>query len=274
MYCGNPAAEAAKGPANFERRTWYLKERAPFQNSGKFSALSTDSACYAGGSNGQLTSLSGGERDTIPWLSYQPKRETNPMTQVELEKILEAIDQTNSHDPNREIDQGESQPRELLYGRRMSTWLSKLRPDADAALQIAARAQHIRRWEHPREEYPLDRKGYLAWRRGLYTFHAEQVGAIMESAGVDAAMIERVSFLLHKKQLHDDADTQALEDAACLVFLEHHIGEFAAKTDREKMIGIIRKTWRKMSDRGHEFALKLNFSPEVMALIGEALGDG
>lgn len=196
------------------------------------------------------------------------------MNQSTLDAILEAIDQANSLDPNRELESGESLPRELLYGRRMSAWLARLRPDADAALQIAARAQHIRRWEHPREEYPMDRKGYLAWRRGLYTFHAEQVGAIMESAGVDPAKIERVSFLLHKKQLHDDADTQALEDAACLVFLEFHIAEFAAKTEHEKMIGIIRKTWRKMSDRGHEFALRLNYGPGVSALLGEALGDG
>ena len=196
------------------------------------------------------------------------------MNQSTLDAILEAIDRANSLDPNSEIENRESQPKELLYGRRMSAWLARLRPDADAALQIAARAQHIRRWEHPREEYPMDRKGYLAWRRGLYTFHAEQIGAVMEAAGVDASLIERVSFLLHKKQLHDDADTQALEDAACLVFLEFHIAEFAAKTEHDKMINIVRKTWRKMSDQGHEFALKLNYTPEVSALIGEALGDG
>lgn len=192
------------------------------------------------------------------------------MNQPTLDAILEAIDRANSADPNLEGDQ----PRELLYGRRMSAWLARLRPDADAALRIAARAQHIRRWQHPREEYPMDRAGYLAWRRGLYTFHAEQAGAIMAEFGADPAAIERVSFLLHKKKLHDDADTQALEDAACLVFLEYHIGEFAAKTEHEKMLNIIRKTWRKMSDRGHEFALKLNYAPEVSALLGEALADG
>ena len=196
------------------------------------------------------------------------------MTQLQLEKILEAIDQANSADPNTESEGGTDQPKELLYGRRMSAWLARLQPEADAALQIAARAQHIRRWEHPREEYPVDRKGYLAWRRGLYTFHAEQVGALMEAEGLEPALIERVSFLLHKKQLHDDADTQALEDAACLVFLENHIDEFSAKTEREKMLNIVRKTWRKMSNQGHEFALKLNFTPEVTALIGEALADG
>jgi hypothetical protein len=96
----------------------------------------------------------------------------------------------------------------------------------------------------------------------------------MEAAGVDGSLIERVSFLLHKKQLHDDADTQALEDAACLVFLEFHIAEFAAKTEHDKMINIVRKTWRKMSEQGHEFALQLTYAPEVTALIGEALGDG
>lgn len=196
------------------------------------------------------------------------------MNQPTLDAILEAIDAANSADPNMEYVNGANQPKEFIYGRRMSAWLAKLRPDADAALQIAARAQHIRRWERPREEYPMDRKGYLAWRRGLYTFHAEQVGALMEAEGVEPDVIERVSFLLHKKRLHDDADTQALEDAACLVFLEFHMAEFAAKTERDKMINIIRKTWRKMSERGHEHALKLDYTPEVAALIGEALGDG
>jgi len=191
-----------------------------------------------------------------------------------LTAILEAIDAANTADPNLEITGGESVPKELLYGRRMSAWLARLRPDAGAALQIAARAQHIRRWEHPRDEYPMDRRGYLAWRRALYTFHAEKAGAIMAEHGAAPELIERVSFLLHKSKLHDDPDTQALEDAACLVFLEFHIGEFAGKTDREKMLNIIRKTWKKMSEAGHEQALKLQCPPEVSAMLGEALGNG
>lgn len=191
-----------------------------------------------------------------------------------LQNILTDIDTANSADPNRETWADAGHPKELLYGHRMSTWLSALRPDADAPLQIAARAQHICRWEHPRDSYPMDRKGYLAWRRGLYTFHAERVGSIMAKLGVDRETIERVSFLLHKKKLHDDPDTQALEDAACLVFLQFHIGEFAAKTDHEKMVNIVRKTWGKMSDGGHEHALTLDFSEDVKSLVGEALNNG
>lgn len=190
------------------------------------------------------------------------------MTQEQLDQILAGIDTANSADPNREGDQ----PRELLYGRRMSAWLARLRPDADAALQIAARAQHVRRWEHPRDTYPMDRKGYLTWRRELYTFHANAAGEIMAEHGATAEEIERVSFLLHKKKLYDDPDTQALEDAACLVFLEFHSAEFAAKTDREKVINILQKTWKKMSEAGHAQALALDLAPEVAALVGEALG--
>ncbi|MCF6284910.1 MAG: DUF4202 domain-containing protein [Candidatus Hydrogenedentes bacterium] len=188
-----------------------------------------------------------------------------------LQHILADIDLANSADPNQETWAGASHPKELLYSHRMSAWLSELRPDADAALQVAARAQHICRWEHPRDSYPMDRKGYLTWRRELYTFHAEKVGAIMQKLGVDGATIKRVSFLLHKKKLHDDPDSQALEDAACLVFLEFHIDALAAKTDREKRVGIIRKTWRKMSEAAHAFAQDLTYSEDTEKLLGEAL---
>ncbi len=189
-------------------------------------------------------------------------------------QILTAIDAANSADPNQEVWEGEAYPRELLYGQRMSQWLHRLRPDADAALQIGARAQHICRWEHPRDTYPMDRKGYLTWRRGLYTFHAERVGEIIREHGESDDVVERVSFLLHKKKLHDDADTQALEDAACLVFLEFHIADFAAKTEHEKMVNIVKKTWGKMSDTGHEHALKLSYPEPVQAVLVEALGNG
>jgi hypothetical protein len=192
-----------------------------------------------------------------------------------LNAILDAIDAANAQDPHHEDagDGGGPQPRERLYGQRMSAWLRRLRPDAPPELQIAARAQHIRRWERPREDYPLDRRGYLAWRRDLYSFHADQAGAIMANHGASAEAIDRVAFLLHKKQLHDDPDTQALEDAACLVFLEFHAATFAAKTEHEKMVNILRKTWRKMSENGHAQALNLALTPEVLALVQEAIGN-
>jgi hypothetical protein len=188
-----------------------------------------------------------------------------------LERALARFDAANAEDPNQEPAESGPQPRELLYGQRMSAWLEALRPDAPEPLRLAARAQHLRRWEVPRDSYPMDRKGYLTWRKYLYGFHAEKAEAILREVGYDDATIARVRFLLEKRQLNRDPDTQSLEDAACLVFLQYHIAEFAARTPEDKMIGIIQKTWGKMSNRGRGFALTLNFPPEVHALLMRAL---
>lgn len=189
-----------------------------------------------------------------------------------VEAAFARIDAANVEDPNTELVDGAPQPKELVYGRRMSAWLERLRPDAPEALRIAARAQHIRRWDIPRDSFDMDRRGYLMWRKRLYAYHAETTAAILRELNADEALIERVSFLLQKRQLGTDPNTQSLEDAACLVFLEFHFEEFLKKTPAEKMPGIVQKTWGKMSDAAHGFALQLPFSAEALAVIQGALG--
>lgn len=195
------------------------------------------------------------------------------MTELELtEAAFAAIDAANAQDPNVESVEGVAQPKELVYGRRMTGWLERLRPDAPTALRIAAKAQHIRRWEIPRDSFDMDRRGYLMWRKRLYAFHAECATEILRGLGAEEALIERVAFLLQKRQLNSDADTQSLEDAACLVFLEFHFHEFLKKTAPDKIPGIVQKTWGKMSAQAHEFALGLPHTPEALAAIKQALG--
>ena len=109
----------------------------------------------------------------------------------------------------------------------MSAWVDRLRPDAPEALCVAARAQHIRRWEIPRSDFPEGRAGYHRWRTTLYGFHGDKTAEIMRETGYDEETIERVRFILQKKQLKSDPDVQTLEDAAALVFLEHHLADFA-----------------------------------------------
>ena len=142
--------------------------------------------------------------------------------------------------------------------------------EASEALLLAARAQHIRRWEIPRETYPRDRVGYLQWRQELKQFHAEKTAEILQEVGYDAAMIKRVKDLILKKRLKLDPEVQALEDALCLVFLEEQFSEFAQK-EADKIVDIVRKTWRKMSPRGQQFALALPLAAEDRAIIEQAL---
>lgn len=182
------------------------------------------------------------------------------------------IDAENEADPNSEIFQEITYPKELLYSDRMYERLMDFQPKASEAVQIAAKAQHICRWKIARESYPMDRVGYLKWREDLKKFHAKTTAVILEKSGYTTEFIARVSFLIEKKSLKKDEETQLLEDVICLVFLEFYLDPFVHKHDTEKLKNIILKTWNKMSDKGHQEALKINYNTANLELIKEALG--
>ncbi len=190
-----------------------------------------------------------------------------------LEKAFLRFDEANAEDPNTELVDGREVPKELAYGRRMSARLATFAPDARETVRLAARAQHIRRWEVPRESYPAGRAGYLKWRTDLYKRHGDTAAEIMQEVGYDDDTIERVRTLLRKRGLKTDPNVQLLEDVICLVFLEHYFHEFAKKHDDEKLIPIVQKTWKKMSEAAHEAALRLDYAPEDLAIIQKALAD-
>ena len=194
------------------------------------------------------------------------------MTKTPFYNASELIDAENAQDPNSEIYQNNSYPKELLYSNRMYKKLMEFHPDASEEVQIASKAQHICRWKIARETYPMDRVGYLKWREDLKKFHAKTTASILEKVGYDSNFIARVSFLIEKKLLKKDEETQLLEDVICLVFLEFYLDPFVQKHDREKIKNIILKTWNKMSDKGHQEALKINYSSTNLQLINEALG--
>ena len=175
---------------------------------------------------------------------------------------IRLIDQANAEDPH---------GKELLYSQRMSNWLERVEPGASEALRLAARAQHVRRWAIPRSDYPMDRIGYLTWRTTLGKFHAEEATRILREVGYDEATIGRVASLVRKERIKSDAEAQTLEDVICLVFLENYFAEFAASHDEEKVVNILRKTWRKMSERGRGVALTLEIPPAARRLVERAL---
>ena len=211
-------------------------------------------------------------RDPIVAFSSCDAGVTRTMTSTRLEQILALIDAANACDPQLESWQGETRPREWVYGQRMTAWLPQVCPDASEALQIAARGQHIRRWEVPRDAYPPGREGYLKWRTFLYGFHADKVAELMCEAGYEAEEQQRVKTLIQKRGIKTDQEVQVLEDVICLVFLAHYFGDFAATQSPDKLVGIVRKTWAKMSERGHELALQLPFPASLQPLLAEALG--
>ncbi len=192
-------------------------------------------------------------------------------------KLVDAFylfDEANRQDPNTEDFGGQTYPKELLYAHRMSDTLGTFAPNASEALQLAARCQHICRWEIPRDNYEQNRAGYLKWRQDLKKFHAQKAAELLNRAGYDQDTIENVEFLLLKKQLKKNEETQVLEDVVCLVFLQHYFEAFCSKHPEEKIIDILQKTWRKMSSEGQKAALELPMSKEAVQLIKRAIDNG
>lgn len=184
------------------------------------------------------------------------------MVSERLARTLARIDEANAEDPKGE---------ELVYGQRMTAWLERLVPDAAETVRIAARAQHIRRHQIPRDSYPMDRVGYLKWRSALYDHHADQAEAILREEGYDDESIARVRKMLRKKQMRDDPDVQTIEDVACLVFLEHYFPAFAEQHDDDKLVDIVRKTWKKMSSRAREAAGGIALPERLRQIVGRAV---
>lgn len=201
------------------------------------------------------------ERDFIPFKS----------TMDVYARARESIDAAHSADPQRTPD---GRPAELVYAERMEAWINRLVPDAPPVLQLAARCQHLERWSIPRASYPEGKVGYLAWRKSLYHRQAGRARELLLAAGFSAGETADAADWVAKAGLKTNPGTQALEDAACLVFLENEIGSFAAQHaayPREKFVDILRKTWKKMSPRAQALGLGLPLPPATAALVRDAV---
>ena len=191
------------------------------------------------------------------------------MDRTRFENAVAEIDRANADDPHQIEIRGVRRPKELGHADLATDWVARLDEQPSEALQIAARAHHLRRWSLPRSEYPKGRSGYLVWRQALKQRHADQTAEILEACGYEASEIQGVSQIILRKNLSQNADAQLLEDALCLVFFEPQLVELAGRLDPEKMRDVGIKTLRKMSPRARELALELPLDSEYISLLGE-----
>jgi hypothetical protein len=184
------------------------------------------------------------------------------------DQAVAAIDAANAADPNSVEVRGKSLPLALAHGQLATEWIPRLVAEPDETLMLAARAHHLRRWELRRDTYPEGRPGYLRWRRDQKARHAADIVEILAPCGYEPSEIERVQHLLRREPVDG---TQAMEDAACLVFIETQLGSVAARLDHELMLDVIRKTARKMSPAGLALVGSIPLSVSERELLGEAL---
>ena len=191
------------------------------------------------------------------------------MNRMRFERAVAEIDRVNADDPHQIEVRGIVRPKELGHADLASEWVARLDEQPSEALQLAARAHHLRRWSLPRNDYPEGRSGYLMWRQALKQQHADETAHILEACGYEASAIESVTRIILRKNLVQNPDAQTLEDALCLVFFETQLVELAGRLDPEKMRNVGIKTLRKMSSRGRALALELPLDPQYIELLRE-----
>ncbi len=196
----------------------------------------------------------------------------HPRDPQRFDAALHRFDQENSRDPNMQsTPEGPAHPREWIYAQWLTDWVLRLSPDASEELRLAARCQHLCRWMLPRDSYPMTRAGYLHWREALIKFHACKAGEILHEVGYPAEVVARVQTLNLKTSFPKDPESRVLEDALCLVFLEHQLSDFARKTSDQKVVSALQKAWNKMTPAAREAAQKLSYGAREKALLEKAL---
>lgn len=182
-----------------------------------------------------------------------------------------AFDALNAKDPNLIEFEGVQIGKELRDAQAMTRWLHALYPDAGEVAHLAARCQHLCRWEVPRNSYPQGRTAYLQWRSDLKKMHAAKSAEVLRALGYTTPVIDAVVTVNLKQGLKSNADVQQIEDALCLVFLELQFEAYIGQWEADKIVRILKKTWAKMSAVGHRAALQLPLSAAALQLVGRAL---
>lgn len=184
-----------------------------------------------------------------------------------------AIDRANAGDPTTVEVRGRAWPLAQVHGVLAAEWVERLHRDAPETWRLAARAHHLRRWELPRSSYDAGRAGYHRWKRDQKQRHARDVAPLLATAGFDDAEIAEVQALIRRDHLATDPGAQAIEDAACLAFLETQLADVAGKLDRDHLVDVLRKTARKMSPAALAAAgTEIPLSPAERELLHDALG--
>lgn len=89
--------------------------------------------------------------------------------------------------------------------------------------------------------------------------------------GYDDATIQRVQALVRRDHLATDPGSQAIEDAACLAFVETQLADVATKLDRTHLIDVLRKTATKMTPAGAAAIARIPLGDTERDLLAEAL---
>jgi hypothetical protein len=182
-------------------------------------------------------------------------------------KACLAINEVHSKDVNNEFEAGVEIPAELIYSERMLKVLTEFSADADYKMKLAAQCQHFERWGVARSLFPMDKKGYYQWRKAVLDYQLTRMSEELTSCDIAQNDIHDISDILINRGKNEHLDGQTLEDVACIVFVEWYLPAFAAKHEPEKVIDIVKKTIKKISEKGMKAISERDLSTSVIEIL-------
>ncbi len=181
------------------------------------------------------------------------------------------IDNAHSGDISSVTENGIELPCELLYSMRMVQVLELFNPGSTYVLKLAVQCQHLQRWGIPRADFPFDRRGYHEWRRVVMDYQLNITSLILTETGINEADILLVSDTLKNQGNKSHIEAQIIMDIACLVFLKWYMEPFASKHQNEKVMDIMKKTIRKMSQEAVTIIPKLDLPESAQLILNMAI---
>lgn len=186
------------------------------------------------------------------------------------QKAITKIQEGLKKDPRWESFQGREGGRDELFTQRVVEWIQKLESSPSEILLLAAWGHTQNRWTLERSTYPMNTKGYHQWRFAQSKLSANEAEKILRDCGYNDEIVQKVCTLILKSNFPKDPDSQVLEDAACLAFMEMKYESYIPEWGEEKYIRILKGTLEKMTPRAQTLALKISYSPAGRQLLEKA----
>ena len=184
-------------------------------------------------------------------------------------KTTEAINLVHTEDETLINDGAKTVASELVYSQRMLAMLEVFDKGSSKLLRLAVQCQHLRRWNIPRTNYSMDRRGYHQWRRAVMEYQLNQTREILIQNKVDIDDIDFILDGLSNQGNKAHATAQIIMDTACLVFIKWYLEAFAAKHEQKKVNDIMKKTMQKMSDKGISLVHSIDLNENVALILSK-----
>jgi len=165
---------------------------------------------------------------------------------------------------------GSPVPEDAGHAENTLTWLMRLHPNADVALQLAALAHDIER-ARPDRLQRHQFADYDAFKQAHADVGAQITDQILADVGVPSKFRQKVSLLICRHETGGDVESDVLKDADSLSYFDHNLPLYYAREGYEETLRRARWGYERLSPRAQAVypAIRHDF-PDLNRLLLDA----